>query len=363
MKHFDTSHSIEITWSIFKGATSVREVFAGSNLSVFLLHINDTYCIDPDDVTINDSGDIVINTPSTLPLGIYGIQAVWIKNENDLPNKFKNNRNILCSNVDNIFSIDNGPLSVGSDYKVSIISSVHTFGYDGLSAYQLAVIHRKTTKSESEWAAEWKQVLENEAERQAQEAERQEQEEEREKKAVKNIAIAYGASQSATDPESVEEWSDDIPDIQSGYYMWTRMRVTLGDDTIKDMYSLGLLSLANAAVLVTEQTLTESQKAQVRANIGAMTPIVTHTDETAQIKPDCLNLWDSVTNLSLTLVPAADDGALHEYMLEFSTGDEEPSLTISPDVIWIGDNELEPNKRYQVSIVNGMAVMAGVDYE
>ena len=150
MKYFNTDHEIYITWSIFKGASAVRERFAGSRLSVFLLSIDDSICLESSwDVL----GDLHITVPGNLGEGVYGIQAIWIKNECHLPDQFRNNRNILRSSVDNIFMLDNSREITPEDYNIRLQSTVHTFGYDGLSAYELAVLHRKTTLSESEWVS------------------------------------------------------------------------------------------------------------------------------------------------------------------------------------------------------------------
>lgn len=154
MKFFDSGHAINITWSIYKGASGIKENFAykanNTRLAVMLLSVDDSICLD---YTISD-GNIVAQTPDDLEDGVYGIQAIWVKNENKIRDEFRNNRNILRSTVDNIFSIDMAQPSVDAGYSVSIQSSVHTFGYDGLSVYELALLHGLTDKRESIWLAD-----------------------------------------------------------------------------------------------------------------------------------------------------------------------------------------------------------------
>ena len=73
---------------------------------------------------------------------------------------------------------------------------------------------------------------------------------------------------------------------------------------------------------------------------------------------------DKVTALNITLDEDTLDetgNMLLEYMFEFESGDTPTVLTITPEPQWIGSHEVEANKTYQVSIVNGIGVMVGFD--
>lgn len=73
---------------------------------------------------------------------------------------------------------------------------------------------------------------------------------------------------------------------------------------------------------------------------------------------------DKVTALNITLDEDTLDetgNMLLEYMFEFESGDTPTVLTITPEPNWIGSHEVEANKTYQVSIVNGIGVMVGFD--
>lgn len=75
--------------------------------------------------------------------------------------------------------------------------------------------------------------------------------------------------------------------------------------------------------------------------------------------------WDDkVTALNITLDKDTLDetgNMLLEYMFEFTSGATPTALTITPEPNWIGSHEIEANKTYQVSIVNGIGVMVGFD--
>lgn len=147
MKYFDAGHSIDVTWSIYKGAGSIKESFGGTGLKVFLNGAGNTWVVEH---SISDTGDVVITTPATLPAGTYSLRAIWIKNNGNLPCRFPNNRNIITADAENVFAISHDNQYATDDYSVSVYTGAVPFGNDGLSAYQIAVLHGET-KSEDEW--------------------------------------------------------------------------------------------------------------------------------------------------------------------------------------------------------------------
>lgn len=86
-----------------------------------------------------------------LPDGIYGVSAIWKKNEE---------RSIARSMREGLFSVVNNQEETtdqGGAANIPVLkfhSSAGTFGYDGLSAYELALLKGLTTKSETEWVQE-----------------------------------------------------------------------------------------------------------------------------------------------------------------------------------------------------------------
>lgn len=80
---------------------------------------------------------------------------------------------------------------------------------------------------------------------------------------------------------------------------------------------------------------------------------------TQEIQPNKLYIFGEVTNLTITLSQEIS-GILNEYMFQFTSGSTATILSLPETIKWIGDNTIESNKTYQVSIINNLAVLGGV---
>ena len=78
------------------------------------------------------------------------------------------------------------------------------------------------------------------------------------------------------------------------------------------------------------------------------------------IKPNVLNIWENPELLIISLDSPSNDEIVNEYMIQFTTGDVAPSLYLSAQIEWKNGNPpiLEPNKTYQISIINNLGVWA-----
>lgn len=88
------------------------------------------------------------------------------------------------------------------------------------------------------------------------------------------------------------------------------------------------------------------------------------------LHPNILCKMGEMKSLTVTLggVPTTWDGIVHnsenftpEYMLEFISGETSTNLTLPADVKFPEEPTIEANKRYQLSIVNNIALLVGVD--
>ena len=79
---------------------------------------------------------------------------------------------------------------------------------------------------------------------------------------------------------------------------------------------------------------------------------------TQSISPNKFYKFESVTTLTITFPPKTPN-VLNEYMFQFTSGETATVLNMPDSVRWIGDHTIEPNKTYQVSIVNNLAVIGG----
>lgn len=115
------------------------------------------------------------------------------------------------------------------------------------------------------------------------------------------------------------------------------------------------------------QTLTDEQKAQVRANIGVGTGStggsssgayseVNHgtSDTTFTLTPNTFHVWDKVASLTLDF-GSETSGVANEFLFQFTSGATATSLTLPDDIKWVNELTIEPNMIYQISILKGLA--------
>ena len=117
----------------------------------------------------------------------------------------------------------------------------------------------------------------------------------------------------------------------------------------KTSFDLGLQPAGDYATI--ENINNKADKIQVITVEG-----VTLTQE---LIPNKYYKFGEVTNLTITLATEIT-GIYNEYMFEFISSATATVLTLPDNIKWIGDNTIEANKTYQVSIVNNQAVIGGV---
>ena len=113
---------------------------------------------------------------------------------------------------------------------------------------------------------------------------------------------------------------------------------------------------------------TENIEATLQASptIGAKAPkipVVNHgtSDTTFTLPPNQFHIWGEVAELHLTL-GTPEEGVYNEYMFEFVSGATATTITGLPSSLkWPDDLEIEANMRYQVSIVNNIGLIIGVE--
>lgn len=158
MKYVGSNQRINLSWTISRGASKVKEDFRRSSLFVFLTSNNEQI---PLNYTLSEN--VITATLTTgLPEGVYGLLAVWFKsacnpfeggNDASLPPLGRMSR----SQVDDLFGItavsNEADYSESSAVNIEVRSMVATYGYDGLSAYEIAVISGQTALRQSEWVS------------------------------------------------------------------------------------------------------------------------------------------------------------------------------------------------------------------
>lgn len=158
MKYVGSNQRINLSWTISRGASKVKEDFRRSSLFVFLTSNNEQI---PLNYTLSENV-ITATLPTGFPEGVYGLLAVWFKsacnpfeggNDVSLPPLGRMSR----SQVDDLFGItavsNEADYSESSAVNIEVRSMVATYGYDGLSAYEIAVISGQTALRQSEWVS------------------------------------------------------------------------------------------------------------------------------------------------------------------------------------------------------------------
>lgn len=119
------------------------------------------------------------------------------------------------------------------------------------------------------------------------------------------------------------------------------------------------------------QTLTDAQKAQARANIGAAAvgeggggttsggsgaySEVNHgtSDTTFTLTPNTFHVWEEVSALTLTL-GSETAGIANEYLFQFTSGATATTLTLPDDIKWTEEMVIEPRAIYQISVLKNL---------
>ncbi|WP_300877903.1 hypothetical protein, partial [uncultured Bacteroides sp.] len=174
---------IHIEWSIFKGTSHVPEDFSRALVKVFLVGPNEKYLLN----ATAERGKLLADIPQNLPEGAYSIETIYSKNYGNLfptnttftpsnatvCHRFplqpvndrhfihlndhrSNDRCLMRSRMDYVFAITSFPTEeegVPSNGEITLQfkSSVASYGYDGLSSYEIAVMRGDFNGTEGEW--------------------------------------------------------------------------------------------------------------------------------------------------------------------------------------------------------------------
>lgn len=147
---------------MLKGTSPVRENFDRALLKLFLIGPREKYLLQ----ATADEGVVSAEVPQGLPEGTYSVELIYVKNWNSLrrPPRMPhhhpadcrfNDRCIMRSRKDGLFAVteyESEATNIGEgEVVIRLKTSVATYGYDGLSAYEIAVMRGDFTGSEGEW--------------------------------------------------------------------------------------------------------------------------------------------------------------------------------------------------------------------
>lgn len=141
-------NQITVRWTIYRGFSKQPEDFTRARVVCMLSSSDNKFPVNVDVAGEACGQHLLITVPAGLPAGVYAIEAVWTKNEG---------RSVARSRRDAVLAVTPNP-EESTDHGaattatiLNIKSSAATFGYDGLSAYELALLKGMTTESENTW--------------------------------------------------------------------------------------------------------------------------------------------------------------------------------------------------------------------
>lgn len=142
---------IHVEWTVFKGKTLVHEDFSRALIKVFLAGAGERYLLEAAEC----KGTLHFDCPEGLPEGVYSLELVYVKNMGNLKNGCYNDRCFMRSRIDNAFAVTEyqGEATYPGDDDVTLEykSQVASYGYDGLSAYEIAVLRGDWNGTEGDW--------------------------------------------------------------------------------------------------------------------------------------------------------------------------------------------------------------------
>lgn len=89
-------------------------------------------------------------------------------------------------------------------------------------------------------------------------------------------------------------------------------------------------------------------------------PIINQTETEVTIKPNVFNKWEEVESLTINFEEGSEE-YLSEYMIQFISGETPTVLSLPADIKFPIDMEIEPNRLYQISIVNNFGIYSSIE--
>ena len=139
---------IRVEWTILKGTSPVREDFKRALVKVFLIGNREKYLLE----ATAERGTLMIDIPEGLEPGLYSLEAIWVKNAGhpgrhdcDLCRSMKQDLFAITEFEEEATNLPEGTVVLKAK------SSTATYGYDGLSSYELAVLRGEWNGTEGEW--------------------------------------------------------------------------------------------------------------------------------------------------------------------------------------------------------------------
>lgn len=160
----------------------------------------------------------------------------------------------------------------------------------------------------------------------------------------------------------------------SNYATLSKVQEVAADLVTKDSHALDIEGLQNtineveSSMITAEPAEGDSEGVDdyvlMKSDIEHIIPhVVDHTDSVATIQPNVLNVWGEVASLDITLAEPTDNTIVNEYMAQFVSGATATTLTLPNTIKWMAAPNIQPNKTYQLSIINNLGVIGEFSHE
>lgn len=112
---------------------------------------------------------------------------------------------------------------------------------------------------------------------------------------------------------------------------------------------------SSSSVVISQKKVTEELNTKANKIISQSIEGVSVIQE---LQPNIYYVFGECTSLTITLAEAVS-GILNEYLFKFISGTTATILSMPESVKWYGENLIEANKTYIVSIIDNIAVLRG----
>lgn len=135
--------SLKLDWDIYKQRTTVKEDFSRAEFWTMLTSARRSVYLP---TYVSEDGSILCDQlPTNLEVGVWGIKIIWAKNVCDFSSAIEMAKHgkLQVSEVSQLLYITDNPSeadNVPDGKTIHIISTAATYGYDGISAYERALI-------------------------------------------------------------------------------------------------------------------------------------------------------------------------------------------------------------------------------
>ena len=85
---------------------------------------------------------------------------------------------------------------------------------------------------------------------------------------IEEVEVKYASSQSGTTPPPSGSWSDDVPSVPDGYYLWTRNTITFSNGDTKIEYLVGRQGVDGFSPVVTVTDISGGHKVRITDERG-----------------------------------------------------------------------------------------------